>query len=180
MDRIPLIGGSYVARSIIANAQRCVNLFPESNTRDAMAPVTHYQRPGYLPLVQGPMAPVRCLYRASNGNGYAVIGSNVYYVTPNFVLTLLGQITAGLTGPCKMADNGNQILLVDGSAMGWTITLANNAFAVANDTSGLFAGANWVDVIDGFTLWNFPGTRNSRLTRRILPRRMTIRICSRR
>jgi len=27
--RLPLIGGSYVARSRIANAQRCVNTFPK-------------------------------------------------------------------------------------------------------------------------------------------------------
>lgn len=171
MERIPLIGGSYTARSIIANAQRCINLLPETNTRDAMAPVTHYQRPGLRPLVSGIVAPVRCLYRASNGNGYAVIGSNVYAVSAAWNLTLLGQITPARTNICKMIDNGTDLLLVDGSANGWTIHLATNAFALANDTSGLFGGATFVDIIDGFVIWNFPGTRNfgSTLNNQLFP-----------
>jgi len=50
MARLILIGGSYVARSIIANVQRCVNLYPEHNPKDAPVPVTLYQRPGFRPI----------------------------------------------------------------------------------------------------------------------------------
>lgn len=55
MARVPLTGGAYQARSIIAGAQREVNLYPEHNTSADQAPVqvTHYPTPG-LKLLNGP------------------------------------------------------------------------------------------------------------------------------
>jgi len=158
MARLPLIGGAYSARSIIANAQRAINLYPEPNRQDAGAPMTHYQRSGLRQLVAGISAPVRGLFRASNGNGYAVIGSNVYSISSSWGLTLLGTITPSRTNPVSMVDNGFEILLVDGSPQGWTITLSTNAFAQVTDT--VFGGADRVDYLDSFLLWNQPGTRN--------------------
>ena len=35
VKRIPLLGGAYVTKGVIADAQRCVNLFPEKNPQDA-------------------------------------------------------------------------------------------------------------------------------------------------
>jgi len=64
MTAIPLTSGAYQAQSQIANAQRCVNLYPEFNpekTRPAM-PVTHYPRPGLLilcsPVSESGVAPI--------------------------------------------------------------------------------------------------------------------------
>jgi len=57
MARLLLLGGSYVARSIIANVQKCLNLYPELNTKDAPVPVTYYQRPGFRPLAQAQIPP---------------------------------------------------------------------------------------------------------------------------
>lgn len=159
MARLFLPGGSYSARSLIANCQRAINLFPEANTKDAPVPFTHYQRPGLVPLVSGINATVRGLYRASNGNGYGVIGANVYYINPSFVLTLLGTITANRSNPVSFIDNGTTIVLVDGSPHGWTIDMATNAFAQIVDPTGSFTGADRVDTIDTFILWNIPGTR---------------------
>lgn len=53
MPKIPLMGGSYEARSIIADLQRCVNLYPEPNPQDAEAPFTHYLTPGLTVLALG-------------------------------------------------------------------------------------------------------------------------------
>jgi hypothetical protein len=74
MARLALVGGSYQARSIIANAQRCINLFPEKNAGAAPVPLTHYQRPGLRPLLANApvVAPVRNIYKASNETGYCV------------------------------------------------------------------------------------------------------------
>lgn len=159
MDRIPLLGGSYQARSIIANAQRCVNYYPEVNRQDSPVPFTYYQRPGLRPLAQGPVAPVRGLYRASNGNGYAVIGQGVYSIATNWALTLLGTLVAPAITPVSMIDNGTTLMLVDNSAVGYTIDLATNAFAQIVDPTGTFTGATRVDYIDTFVLWNVPNTR---------------------
>lgn len=159
MARIALIGGAYEARSVIANAQRCVNYFPEINRQDAPVPMTFYQRGGLRPLVSAAVpAPVRGLYRASNGQGYCVIGQNVYQLSPGFALTLLGALTVPGLGPVSMIDNGTTVLVVDGSALGYTIDLASGAFAQLVDPTGTFDGATRVCIIDTYTLWNMPGT----------------------
>lgn len=161
MARLPLVGGAYSPRSIIANCQRCWNLYPERNPTGAPVPLTHYQRPGLKPLTQlADAAPVRGLYRASNGNAYCVCGSSVYTISASWNATKLGTITPGLTNPTSMIDNGTDLLLVDGSTNGWTIHLADNTFAQVVDTTGIFQGANKVDIIDGFIIWNMPGTAN--------------------
>src|SRR5438105_8408049 len=125
--RYPLIGGSYMARSRIANAQRCVNYFPEINREDSPTPMTFYQRPGLRQLAQdgANVNPVRCLYQASNGNGYAVNGVKVYSISTSWVLTQIGTLGVFGTGPCRMIDNGTTILLADGTNMGYSITLAS-------------------------------------------------------
>ena len=164
MARIPLIGASYVARGLIANAQRCVNLYPEINQKDSTVPFTHYQRPGFRQQTAAPLvAPVRGLYRPSTGNGgYAVIGSNVYYIDSMWALTLLGQITVGQTNLVSFIDNGTTLVLVDGSSNGWQIVLATNAFSQIADETGTFQGATKVDYIDTFVLWG-PVTPGSNL-----------------
>lgn len=160
MDRISLIGGSYSARSVIANAQRCVNYFPEINRADAPVPFTYYQRPGLRPLVTGNVGPVRGIYQASNGNGYCVIGETVYAISPDWGLTALGQLVVPSALPVSFIDNGQTIMLVDSSAFGYSIDLGTNAFGQINDPTGAFAGATRVDYIDTFMIWNLPGTRD--------------------
>lgn len=158
--RFPLIGGSYVARSLIANAQRCINYFPEINRGDSPVPYTYYQRPGLRPLVTGPQAlPVRMLYRASNGNGYAVIGQKVFSIDASWAITELGTLAYSAGTPCRAIDNGDTILLVDNSPLGYTIDLATNAFAQVVDPSGIFNGATMVAYLDTYTLWNLPNSR---------------------
>lgn len=44
--KVPLKLGAYEAKSIIANAQRCVNLYVENNPEDSPFPTTHYLMPG--------------------------------------------------------------------------------------------------------------------------------------
>lgn len=158
MARAPLVGGAYSARSLIANAQRCVNLYPEANPESSSAPVpvTHYPTPGLSLLSTAPDATtMRIVYRATNGDLYAVCGPSVYYVTPAWVFMLLGTITPGTT-PVSMQDNGVVIVLVDGTASGYTINLTTRAFAAISDPA--FYGADRVDIIDTFFLFNRPGT----------------------
>jgi hypothetical protein len=155
--RIPLVGGAYTARSVIAEAQRCLNLYPESNPQDAPTPVTHYPTPGLRLLATAPVGGVvRGLYRFSNGLGLiAVVGNKVYYVSPSWVFTLLGTIGT-TSGQVSIADNGTTAVLVDGSASGYTINLNTNAFATISDPA--FYGADRVEFLDTYLLFNKPGT----------------------
>lgn len=158
MGRIPLIGGAYSARWSGANAQRCVNYYPELNTQDAPCPVTSYQRPGLSVLAQGPVAPVRGLWVSSQGQGYACIGQNVYTVSPQWQLGLIGQLQVPSSNPVSAIDNGTQMLLVDGTELGYQILLSTNAFSTVVDPTGIFQGATRVDILDTFIVGNIPGT----------------------
>jgi hypothetical protein len=157
---IPLLGGAYQAESVIASAQRCVNLYQERIPQDEKepSPSTHYQTPGLVTKAQGDNLPVRGIYRASNGNAYCVIGLKVYSISPGFVLTQLGTLDTAKTTPVSMIDNGTDLLLVDGSPFGYNITLASNAFAKVVDPTGSFTGADKVDFLDTFIIFNVPGT----------------------
>lgn len=154
--RLPLLGGAYQARSIIANAQRCVNLYPEKNQGDAPVPVTQYLTPGLDLLIAGDgFSTVRCTYRSSKGELFEVIGTNVYYTDSTFTRHLLGTIAPGVT-TVSMADNGLVIVLVDGSSNGYAIDMIAHTFGQINDPS--FYGADRADYIDTFFVFNRPGT----------------------
>lgn len=153
--KLPLSNAFYRSRSVVANAQRCVNLYGENNPKDAPFPMTLYPTPGLVPLAQGVVGAVRCNYQASNGQCYTVISGNVYSVSSSFQLTLIGTIPQ--TGNCcTMADNGIVVLLVDGSRRGWAIRLSDNAFGEVSSNN--FYGADWVDYQDTYFLLNRPGT----------------------
>ena len=124
MARINLLGGTYQARSVIADAQRCLNLYPEKNPEDASAPYTNLLTPGTVLRVTPSSAGVaRCLYTATNGSLYYVCGQNVYYIDSTWTQHLLGTLAANLTTPVAMQDNGLVIILVDGTTAGYAINL---------------------------------------------------------
>jgi hypothetical protein len=122
--RINLLGGTYQARSVIADAQRCLNLYPERNPEDASAPYTNLLTPGtVLKATPGTAGVARCLYTATNGSLYYVCGQQVYFIDNTWTLHLLGALAANLTTPVAMQDNGNVIILVDGTNAGYAINL---------------------------------------------------------
>jgi hypothetical protein len=164
MIPIPLTSGAYSSLSVIANAQRCVNLYPEANPKDTRppVPVTHYPRAGKKLLAIPPtLGPGRGLYRATNGDLYANVDDFIYFVDSNFAFSQVINIGHG-TSPVLMADNGQDVgddlVAVDGSATGWQITMSTRVGAVIVDGTGLFVGANRVDYLQGFFLFNAPGT----------------------
>lgn len=156
--QIPLVGGTYMAQSIIANAQRCVNLYPESNSQGSQFPFTFYPTPGLTLRAHPPQAGIgRCIYRTSGGKLYVVVGPNVYYVASDWTFTKLGEIDNLIT-PVSMADNGNTIALVDGTSSGYFIDILTNVMTQIADPA--FLGATRADYLDTFLLFNQPGTRN--------------------
>ena len=172
MPRIPILGGSYNLPSLIAGAQRSVNLFCEFNPEKSQAPVntTHYVRPGLTPLgapggvspLGAPLAPGRGrgLYASTTNRLFAVVDQTVYYITPDWAYVLLGQLATPATTPVYMSDNGTTLMGVDGSQSGFlidlTATQVAGAFSQIGDAN--FLGADRVDFIDGFLVLNKPGT----------------------
>lgn len=159
MARFALTVGAYEARSIIAAAQRSVNLYPEKNPEGSPFPFTYYPTPGLKLLLS--VTPTtgsgwRALWAASNGQLYGVCGSSVYAISSSWVASKLGDLQT-MSGPVSVTDNGNYALIVDGSTHGYSITLASNAVATVSDPA--FLGGNTIDFMDGFFILNNPNTQ---------------------
>lgn len=156
MAKIPLVEGAYTARSLIASAQRCLNLYQEVNPQDAEAPICHYPTPGLTRLGTPPIPGAgRGIYLSSDGQLFAVIGAKLYYISPSWAFTELGSIGSAST-PVSMIDNRTDVLLVDGSPNGYKVNLSSLAFAAIVDAA--FYGADKADYLDTFILLNRPGT----------------------
>ena len=158
-----LKGGFYQARSLIANAQRCVNLYPEKNPEDSEVPFTHYLTPGLTLLASPPAGVFRGLWTSTNGSLYGVVGQSLYLISSSWSFTLLGTLTAAVSTPVSMCDNGLVLVLVDGSSSGYAINLTSPNFPVnsfAQITDGNFLGADRVDYLDTYFLFNQPNTKN--------------------
>lgn len=161
--RVPLTIGAYQARSIIASAQRCMNLYAEQNPPDSPSPFTYYPTPGLTLVSTPPVAgESRCIYTATNGKRYEVVGPTVYYVDAANLYTSLGTINS-VSGPVSMVDNTFNAFIVDGTPDGFTIDLSSNALVQCSDPA--FYGADKVDYVDGFFLFNKPGTQQFYISR---------------
>ena len=156
MARVPLKSGAYEARSIIANAQRCVNLYGEANPEDAPAPFSFYPTPGLVSLgTPATAGRGRGLFAASNGLLYAVVGQTVYEVAPDWSFTSLGTLTQVANTPVSMTDNQTDLMIVDGTG-GYIVTLSSGAFSTISDPA--FYSANRVDFADTYFVLNKPNT----------------------
>ncbi len=158
MDKVPFTSGAYAARSPIAGSQRSVNLYGESNPKDSPWPYTFYPRPGLVQKVASLGQVVRRIFTASNGVSYCVVDQKVFVINANWTTTQLGTLNAVRSTPVSISDNGVYLVIVDGSTQGYTIKLADNSFALLTDSTGTFVGADVVDFIDTFFLFNKPGT----------------------
>ncbi len=154
--KIPLTEGAYEARSAIADAQKCVNLYTEKNPPDSPFPETHYPTPGTVILTTCPVVgEVRASYTASNGNLYVVVDETVYYVSPAYVWTVLGTLTTN-TGFVSIKDNTFAAVVVDGTAFAFCIKLTDNSWNAVSGTN--FYATSIVDYMDTYLLFNRVGT----------------------
>jgi hypothetical protein len=170
MGRVNFKGGSYNAPSLIAAAQRCLNLIPEVNPESSQNPrspiqYTDYQRPGLTLLNPCPNpGRGRGLYCATNGDLYAVVDTGVYYINPDWGWTLIGNLLVPGGNPVSMVDNGSNVVIVDGSANGNAVNLtaprppSAASFSLIGDPN--FLGADRLDYIDSFFVLNQPATPN--------------------
>lgn len=158
MAQLPLTQGAYVARSIIANAQRCYNLFPESNTPDAPFPFTFYQRPGLRALSQAPnMGRARGLYTASRGDLFAAFSNMLYWIDSGWTFHSICEISDTLS-PVTMIDNGGSLIVATGEPdVGYLIDIPTK---LVQDLPENFLGATGAGYVDGFLVFSQPQSKN--------------------
>ncbi len=152
----PILGQSYVARSVNAANNRLVNLFPE--VLDAGKTTAYFQRtPGLRRLQTIGTGPIRGVWTNSRDRTkcYVVSGTQAYMITgPTATPTLLGTVTG--SGPVSIADNGNQIFFAC-DPDGFIYNQTTGVFAQITDPD--FPGANSVGFIDGFFVFTVPNSQ---------------------
>lgn len=163
--QLTFAGGFYQGRGIIADTERCVNLYPEKNPQGATAPLTLYLTPGLTLLRDAGTDPVgpdigvsRGGYYATNGAFYQVVGDTLYFVNATWQFFPLGTLVNNLATPVSMVDNGLVMVIVDGTSNGYAVDLATNRFGKIIDPSWL--GATRADYLDTFLIFNQPTTKN--------------------
>ena len=106
--KTPILGSSYVARSVNAADNRMVNLFPEVVPEGGKEAGFLSLAPGLRLLTTVGTGPIRGLW-TFNGVAYVVSGTQLYKLTSDYVSTLIGTVSG--TGPVSMADNGTQLFV---------------------------------------------------------------------
>ncbi len=150
---IPFVGDAYADTNSLFAAQECINWVPEQTERDGTRTVSQLKTPDGLKDF------------AAIGNGTirgAIVMAGVLYVVADTMLysvaidgtsTSLGTIEGA--GLVSMSENGYQVTVVNGPK-GWTYNKDTATFAQITDVD--FPGADTVDFIDQYTVFNIPDT----------------------
>lgn len=182
------VGGHDLAPDTLQDDQICINYYPEVDQQNPKEVLTLLGCPGLTQLVaapgggapgfsptmtQWPMPssitnlPVRGFWVLPGlTTALAVIGNTCYLVTasaatsssfPTLTLTLVGTLLTS-TDPVCIRDNniGGYAVLVDGP-YGYLYNIATQAFTQITDPA--FIGADRVAYIDGWWIFNKPGTQ---------------------
>jgi len=155
--KTPFLGASYVARSINAADNRCVNLFPEAIPEGGKEAGFLNRAPGLKFLQSVGVGPIRALWsHQTNGNDfYVVSGTEVYKLTSlTGTPVKIGNVSG--TGPVSIADNGTQLFF---ACIGpsYIYNEVTNVFQQITDPD--FPGAVTVQYLDGYFTFNEPNSQ---------------------
>ena len=126
----PILGSSYVARSVNVADNRMVNMYPEAVQEGGMTAGFLSRAPGLRRLVEIGEGPIRGLWVLKDYlyvvSGSAFYQTSLYSTTTAWRLTQLGTVTG--TGPVSMSDNGTQIFIAC-NPDGYIYNSTTNVFA---------------------------------------------------
>lgn len=157
--KTPILGSTYVARSVNAADARMVNLFPEIVPEAGKEPAFLNRAPGLRKLATVGDGPIRGLW-AFGGNAYVVSRDKLYKVDSQYNVSVLGTV-AGTTTPVSMSDNGTQ-LFVACNPQGYIYNAVTNVFQQITDID--YPGAVTVGYLDGYFVFNEPDSQKIWIT----------------
>ena len=155
----PILGSSYVARSVNAADNRMVNLFPEIIPEGGKEPGFLNRAPGLRFLANMGDGPIRGLWQFG-GYAYAVSGEVLYKIDSLWRTTPIGAV-AGATGPVSMVDNGTQLFIAC-NGPSFIYNSLTNQFAQITDPD--FPGAVTVGYLNGYFVFNEPNSQRLWIT----------------
>lgn len=166
LGAIPLGDAPYATPWYSVGQERCENLFLEySSSTGAKASYYFLGIPGLRRFVAATASvtnPCRGSLLTSSGRAFMVFGRSFQEITQSGARSFFGYLDS-TTGTVKLAENGKQILVVDG-AFGYIFDLATSTFQRIADeyfpggtTTGGLAPTH-VECIDTYFLVNAPGT----------------------
>jgi len=157
--KTPILGSSYVARSVNAADSRMVNLFPEAIPEGGKEPGFLNRAPGLQFLANMGDGPIRGMWQFG-GYGYAVSGEVLYKIDTLWNTSPIGTV-AGSSGPVSMSDNGTQMFIAcNGPSFIYnSLTLE---FKQIDDPD--FPGAVTVGYLDGYFVFNEPNSQRLWIT----------------
>ena len=153
----PILGSSYVARSINAADNRCVNLFPEAIPEGGKTAGFLNRAPGLEFLQTVGTGPIRALWahQTSGSDFYVVSGTEVYKLTSMTGTPVkIGDVSG--TGPVSIADNG-AVLFFACNGPSYTWYEPTNSFNQITDVN--FPGAVTVSYLDTQFIFNEPNSQ---------------------
>ena len=153
----PILGASYVARSINAADNRMVNMFPEATTDGGKTAGFLNRTPGLEFLQTVGTGPIRALWaHQTNGSDFYVVSGTEVYKLLSLTGTpvKLGDVSG--TGPVSIADNGTQIFFAC-NGPSYIYNETTNVFAQITDPD--FPGAVTVGYLDGYFVFNEPNSQ---------------------
>ena len=153
----PILGASYVARSINAADNRMVNMFPEATTDGGKTAGFLNRTPGLEFLQTVGTGPIRALWsHQTNGTDfYVVSGTEVYKLTSlTSPPVKIGDVSG--TGPVSIADNG-AVLFFACNGPSYTYYEPTGEFNQITDIN--FPGAVTVAYIDNMFVFNEPNSQ---------------------
>lgn len=154
--KTPILGSSYVARSVNAADSRMVNLFPEVVPEGGKEPAFLNRCPGLNRKATVGFGPIRGLwaFSAQDGTAYVVSGTELYKIDNSYTATKIGDVSG--TGPVSMADNGTQLFIAC-NGPSYIYNHTTNVFAQITDPD--FPGAVTVAYLDGYFVFNEPNSQ---------------------
>lgn len=180
--KTPILGSSYVIRSVNAADNRMVNLYPEVIPEGGKEPAYLQRCPGLALRANIGTGPIRGLWPLGDYL-YVVSGDQFYKLDRNYVQQGQTQLllesgffvlledddtilmenqtapsigTVSGTGPVSMADNGTQIFIA-ANPDGYIYNSVTDAFQQITDPD--FPGAVTVGYLDGYFVFNEPNSQ---------------------
>jgi hypothetical protein len=154
--KTPILGSSYVVRSVNAADNRMINLIPEIIPEGGKEPAFLQRAPGLRLLNTIGTGPIRGLwaFQADPTVAFVVSGTTLYKLDTNWSATALGTVIG--SGPVSMSDNGTQ-LFVAANGPSYIYNNATGVFGPITDPD--FPGAVTVGFLDGYFVFNQPNSQ---------------------